>query len=125
MYPFIQNTGGVREEMRRCCEWVEKKDFQGGKFKEDDEISVQACERCCPSGFFSEEQLEEIEKLDLTGLTELKRSSNGSVEIKCTDRIKVLEALLCCVEEGESSAAAFLKVLDKPEERESPEVSRR
>ena len=43
----------------------------------------------------------DIEKLDLSMLTEIKRSEKGTVEIKLLDRTKVLEQLAALAEEND------------------------
>lgn len=64
--------------------------------------------------YLSEERMEEIDKLNLGCLTEFKRSSNGAVEVKLTDRAAVLEKLLEQMKEDGKGAAAFLEALDRP-----------
>ena len=61
----------------------------------------------------------DIEKLDLSMLTEIKRSDKGGVELKLLDRTKILAQLAQLCEGDERSAAArqLLKALD--EEREA------
>ena len=44
--------------------------------------------------FLSEDELDELEKLDLSAVTEFKRSSAGMVELKFIDRIGALQWLL-------------------------------
>lgn len=51
--------------------------------------------------YLSEEQMDLIDGLDLTALTEFKRSSNGVVEVKFNDRMKAMEQLLALTEGGE------------------------
>ena len=43
--------------------------------------------------YLSEEELGEIGKLELSGVTEFKRSSNGAVELKFVDRLAALQWL--------------------------------
>lgn len=62
--------------------------------------------------YLQEEQLDLIDDLDLTALTEFKRSSNGVVEVKFMDRLKVLEELLVLTEEkGLDPVEAMLSVI--------------
>jgi hypothetical protein len=76
--------------------------------------------------YLGEGQAQEIRKLDLTGLTEFKRNANGTVEIKLTDRMTVLEALMERLEEDrETGAAAFMKALEGASAPTGPEPSRR
>lgn len=51
--------------------------------------------------FLPEEQTGQIGRLDLAALTELKRVSNGTVELKFTDRMRALETLYRLMEEEE------------------------
>lgn len=62
--------------------------------------------------FMTAESMEDIGKLDLTGLTEFKRNANGTVEVKFTDRMLVMQALLDRMAEEKDGAAAFLQALD-------------
>ena len=55
---------------------------------------------------------EEIGSLALDCLTEFKRNSNGSVEVKLADRAAVLVKLLEQLKEAEGAAAAFLQALE-------------
>ncbi len=53
----------------------------------------------------------EIEKLDLSLLTEIRRSEGGTVEVKLLDRTKVLEQLAQMAEGGDEKAEEFLQAL--------------
>ena len=53
----------------------------------------------------------DIEKLDLSMLTEIKRSEKGTVEIKLLDRTKVLEQLAALADGGNDGAERFLQAL--------------
>ena len=67
--------------------------------------------------FLSGEDLNSIDGLDLTGLAELKRGSNGSVELKLIDRLQVLELMdRIGQREKECDLGAFLSGLGKGEE---------
>lgn len=62
--------------------------------------------------YLTEEQADEIGKLDLTALTEFKRSANGAVEIKLTDRLEVLEKVMALLNaNGQSQGEQFLQAL--------------
>lgn len=58
--------------------------------------------------------LGQIDGLDLRCLTEFKRSSNGAVEVKLTDRVAVLEKLLEQQKAEEDGLGAFLEAMDRP-----------
>ena len=76
--------------------------------------------------YLTEESREVIDGLKLGCLTEFKRSSNGTVEVKLTDRAAVLEKLLEQLKEEENTgAAAFLQALEHPAEETAEGVSRR
>lgn len=53
----------------------------------------------------------DIESLDLSLLTEIKRSDKGTVEVKLVDRTRVLEQLASMAEGGEPKAEEFLQAL--------------
>lgn len=59
--------------------------------------------------FLDGDELERIDGLDLSALAEFRRSGNGAVEIKLTDRSKALERLveLCGESEAEQAEALF------------------
>ena len=59
----------------------------------------------------------DIEKLDLSMLTEIKRSEKGTVEIKLLDRTKVLEQLAALADGGNDGAERFLHALSQGMER--------
>lgn len=66
--------------------------------------------------YLETEGKEAIDGLDLRCLTEFKRSSNGAVEVKLTDRVAVLEKLLEQLKEEENQgAAALMEALDRPQ----------
>lgn len=85
-----------------------------------DELRKLAGYRCNDAirlAFLTEEESGKIGRLDLTGLTELKRGSNGSIEIRLVDRLKVLE-LMDRIDQRESAEdlGAFLSGLGKGED---------
>lgn len=53
----------------------------------------------------------DIESLDLSLLTEIRRSERGVVELKLLDRTKVLEQLARMADDGDEGAEAFLQAL--------------
>ena len=67
--------------------------------------------------FLPEEQMGAIGKLDLAALTELKRVSSGTVELKFTDRMRALETLYKLVEQEREGGRldAFYAELDGDE----------
>jgi len=62
--------------------------------------------------FLGEEALPRIDELDLSALTELHRLSNGTVEMKFIDRIKLLELLAeFSLRSGETGAAELVTAI--------------
>lgn len=53
----------------------------------------------------------DIESLDLSLLTEIRRSERGVVEVKLLDRTKVLEQLARMADDGDEGAEEFLQAL--------------
>ena len=53
----------------------------------------------------------DIEKLDLSMLTEIKRSEKGTVEIKLIDRLQALEQLATVADGEQTDMDDFLKAL--------------
>ena len=62
------------------------------------------------------EETPEVDKLDLSLLSELKRNDKGTVEIKLIDRIRALERLLEAGSESADCAAAFFSAAEDVEE---------
>lgn len=54
-------------------------------------------------------------KLDLSLLSEVKRSEKGAVEVKLLDRLKALEMLTALTEEGGEGMEKFLRALNREE----------
>lgn len=54
-------------------------------------------------------------KLDLSLLSEVKRSEKGAVEVKLLDRLKALEMLTALTEEGGEGMEDFLRALNREE----------
>lgn len=57
------------------------------------------------------EEVEDLSELDLSLLSEIKRSEKGMVEIKLIDRLRALEQLADSAGTEESQVAEFLKAL--------------
>ena len=63
-----------------------------------------------------QEEWQKMDKLDLDALTEFKRGSNGVVELKFTDRARLLERLLDAVDRGgEDQVDRFLQAMEGQE----------
>jgi hypothetical protein len=56
-------------------------------------------------------EVQELEKLDLTMLTEVRRSEKGAVEIRLVDRLRALEMLARMAEGQGTDLESFLKAL--------------
>lgn len=57
----------------------------------------------------------QVEKLDLSLLSEVKRNEKGTVEVKLVDRLQALKQLAELVPEEKGEAEAFLKSLQGEE----------
>lgn len=57
--------------------------------------------------------------LDLWGVAEFKKGSNGNIEIKFTDRVKAISLLLEALGGGEDGMTALLDALDSCDAEES------
>lgn len=80
------------------------------------ELAAGAANDAVKLAYLTGEDREQISELDLGALTEFKRSSNGTVEVKLADRAAVLGRLLEQLKEEEKAApAAFLQALDQPD----------
>ena len=66
-------------------------------------------------------EYEDIAKLDLSMLTEIKRSDKGGVELKLLDRTKILAQLaqLCDDEERSQTARQLLRALEQDEDEDA------
>ena len=62
------------------------------------------------------EGLTDLDKLDLSLLSEIRRSDKGLVEIRLIDRVKVLERLQQAMEEGGDGMGEILQALGSGEE---------
>ena len=90
------------------------------------ELAVGEANDAVKLAYLAEENREIIDGLKLGCLTEFKRNSNGTVEVKLADRAAVLEKLLEQLKEEENAgAAAFLQALERPAEAAPEGVSRR
>ena len=63
------------------------------------ELAKGAANDAVKLAYLAPEEREAIDKLDLRCLTEFKRSGNGTTEVKLTDRVDILAALLRQLEE--------------------------
>lgn len=66
--------------------------------------------------FLDSECVEELNELDLSMVSEVKRSSNGAVEVKLLNRIALLELLATLVgplEKKGGEAESFFSAMDK------------
>ena len=66
--------------------------------------------------YLPEEERDAIGRLDLSSLTEFRRSGAGTVEMKFTDRMRALERLLeLSGPSGEEQLERFLQRMEEPE----------
>lgn len=61
-------------------------------------------------------ETEKVDKLDLSLLSELKRSEKGALEVRLVDRLRALEQLAQLAEADGSNLESFLKALRNGEE---------
>ena len=59
----------------------------------------------------------QLERLDLSLLSEIKRNEKGTVEIKLIDRLKALEQLAAATDEDGAQAEEFLRALAPGQEQ--------
>lgn len=75
---------------------------------------------CCADAvwllFCEEPTREDIEKLDLFGVSEIKRPKGGGLEIKFFDRYKALERLDCLSNKDETEEREFYAAIEKSAE---------
>lgn len=57
--------------------------------------------------YLNENELEEIDRLELAAVTEFRRSSNGTVELKFVDRLAALKWLLEQAEDDPKGRALY------------------
>ena len=62
--------------------------------------------------YLTDEQVDLIDTLDLTALTEFKRNGKGAVEVKFVDRMKVAERMISMLEESESESEQTDAIVD-------------
>ena len=62
-----------------------------------------------------EDEIQHLGNLNLDALTEFKRGANGVVELKFTDRAKLLERLLDAASEDPAALETFLQAIDPKE----------
>ena len=66
--------------------------------------------------FLEAENADQVDKLDLTGVAELKRNANGTFEARFVDKVRVLAMLRELMEEQrDGELEAFLDGLSRPE----------
>ena len=66
--------------------------------------------------FLEPGDMEVVDRLDLTGVAELKRNANGTLEVKFVDRVKVLAMLRELLEQEDGALESFLEELERPED---------
>lgn len=111
---FCRWETGVRgeakvQERRRGRERLLRKMEQVANCRVNDAVKLAFLEGQWP---------EQIDGMELTALTELKRSGNGTVEMKFVNRVAVLERLLELTNGGNNEKAeAFFRALEQHVER--------
>ena len=78
------------------------------------ELAAGSANDAVKLAYLSGEDREAIDGLELGCLTEFRRNSNGTVEVKLTDRAAVLVKLLEQMkDQGDEGPAAFLRALEE------------
>ena len=70
--------------------------------------------------YLSGEDWDAIDSLDLSALTEFKRSGSGAVEIRLTDRMQALEKLMDLLQDRQGAGQELLRALAGGEEEREP-----
>lgn len=68
--------------------------------------------------YLNPEDWQALDRLDLTGVAELRRGANGTFEVKFVDRVKVLDMLRGLLEETEGGMELLLSRVDQAEDGE-------
>lgn len=74
-----------KETSKNVRNKLERQMFRLAKARVNDAVKL---------AFLGDEDRDLIDEMDLTALTEFKRSGNGAVEVKFADRMKTMERLL-------------------------------
>ncbi len=99
---------------RKAVERELKKRIQAGKIRREDvtrrlaELAFGEANDCVRLALEDDPQLE---RLDLSLLSEVKRNEKGTVEIKLIDRLRVLEQLAGAAGDGSEDLEDFLRAL--------------
>ena len=82
------------------------------------ELAFCRCNDAVKLAFLGEDALKKLDRLDLGALTEFHRLSNGTVELKFLDRVKLLELMeRITAGSGETGAAELLSAIDSAADR--------
>lgn len=75
-------------------------------------LAFGSCNDAAKLLYLSPESIEQISELDLRLVSELKRGTNGSVEIKLTNRPELLKLLAELLEDDGTAAESFFRAVD-------------
>lgn len=96
------------------CDVTEKDGYRSALLRKMEELAGGRVNDVVRLAFLNEEGLGDLDDLDLSALSEFKRNSNGTVEIKLTNRLEVLEKLMALLDGGEHARAeAFFRALEE------------
>ena len=104
---------------RRCADRKLEQRIRAGEIRRQDvtrrlaELAFGNANDCVRLAL---EDAPELDKLDLSLLSEVKRNEKGTVEIKLIDRLQALEQLAEVAGEDSSDMASFLQALQGGEE---------
>ncbi len=97
-------TERLEKEKRSFSAQVEKGLYRLAFGSVTDALKLMLCEETMSA--------EDLEKLDLFNVSEIKRPKGGGIEIKFFDRLKALEKL-ASLSTGENSESSFIKALSE------------
>ncbi|MGI6028256.1 MAG: hypothetical protein ACOX81_02450 [Candidatus Heteroscillospira sp.] len=76
------------------------------------QLAFSGCNDAVKLLYMEPDELSGLDDLDLRHISELKRSSNGAVEIKFTSRLELMQLLLGLLESESEGAEGFVSALD-------------
>lgn len=92
--------------------------WRDGVLRRLERLADQKANDAVKLAFLSQEQVGEIDRMDLSALTELKRHGNGAVEIKLVDRVLALDKLCEISKRSGEGAQSLLHALERSVEQD-------
>ena len=117
LHEKLQNSAGLGLRVEEVIDL--ERDSSEQKLREKIEaLAFSRSNDAVKLAFLGEDALKQIGHLDLSALTELHRLSNGTVEMKFIDRVKLLELLEQIVaRRPDAGAAELLSAIDSAADR--------